>query len=82
MAVNTLEEFETLPESLVAEFVDGRIRVFKWQIFDKQNTYSTIFADCTRIFSYISLPKTVSLFGTQKAKHLRRIYGVMKVPDY
>ncbi len=28
MAVNTLEEFETLPESLVAEFVDGRIRVF------------------------------------------------------
>lgn len=26
--VNTLEEFESLPESLVAEFVDGRIRVF------------------------------------------------------
>lgn len=26
--VNTLEEFESLPESLVAEFVDGRIKVF------------------------------------------------------
>lgn len=25
-----------------------------------------------------SLPKTVSLFGTQKASHLRRIYGMIK----
>ena len=52
------------------------LSINNWNIY---YTYSIVFSvDCHPNLPYISLPKTVSLFGTQKASHLRRIYGMIK----